>query len=247
LGAQFVQAPSDSRQNRENNVADENSTPSGKAEAAGKSAVEASGRATRSIAESGQQAVKTTAETASAIAPEAAQATARISETVAKTAQTATEAQASLLSDFTRIFTDNLRIPNVMMMPDLQGLLGAHRRNMEAFSAANKLALEGAQAVARRHMEIIQQTGAELADQVRELTTADAPQAKAARQTELMKQSYERAVSRLHELRDLIQQSNNEALNLLNHRFTEALDEVKGLFEQGERGRGAQGGPQPRV
>ncbi|MBX9596211.1 MAG: phasin family protein, partial [Roseomonas sp.] len=41
-------------------------------------------------------------------------------------------------------------------MPDMEGLAQAQRRNLEALSAANRIALEGAQAVARRHMEIMQ-------------------------------------------------------------------------------------------
>ena len=116
----------------------------------------------------------------------------------------------------------------------MQALLAAHRRNVEGLSAANRVALEGAQTVARRHLEIMQQTMAELTEQVRELASPDTPQAKAARQADLLKRSYERAVSNMRELSDLIQRSNGEALTLLNQRFTEALDEVRGLIETGK-------------
>ena len=43
-------------------------------------------------------------------------------------------------------------------MPDIEVVLATHRRNLEALSEANRVALEGAQAVARRHMEIMQAT-----------------------------------------------------------------------------------------
>ncbi len=114
-------------------------------------------------------------------------------------------------------------------MPDMDAILGAHRKNLETLTAANRVALEGAQAVARRNMEIMQQTMSELSDTVRAMATMDAPQAKAAKHAELLKLAYERAVSNLKEIGDLIQKSNSEALGLINSRFTEAMDEVKTL------------------
>jgi phasin family protein len=83
----------------------------------------------------------------------------------------------------------------------------------------------------------MQQTMAELADTMRTLATAEAPQAKAAKQAELLKLAYERAVTNTRELSDLIQRSNGEALSLLNHRFTEAMDEVKTLMSQANKAR----------
>ncbi|WP_338110420.1 phasin family protein [Rhodovastum atsumiense] len=135
----------------------------------------------------------------------------------------------SAAEDFTRIFSE-LKFPAV---PDLELLLNAHKRNLETLSAANRVALEGAQAVAKRHMEILQQTVSELSETVRSFTNAgEPPQAKAAKQTELLKRSYERAVANTRELSDLISRSNTEALELLNRRVSEALDEVKTLVEK---------------
>jgi phasin family protein len=47
-----------------------------------------------------------------------------------------------------------------------------------------------------------------------------------------VKQAYQHAVAHMKELSDLIQQSNAEALALLNTRFAEAMDEVKALAEK---------------
>lgn len=129
------------------------------------------------------------------------------------------------MADFTRLFAE-------MKLPDMQALIDAQRRNMETLSAANRVALEGAQAVARRHMEIMQQTMAELSEAMQALASADAPQARAAKQTEMLKRAYERAVANMKELSELIQRSNGEALQLLNSRFSEAMDEVRKLMEQ---------------
>ena len=140
----------------------------------------------------------------------------------------AMDAGMSKMADFSRMFSD-MKMPG---MPGMDTFLQAQRRNMEVLTAANRVALEGAQAVARRHMEIMQQTMQEVTETMRDMATADNPQAKAAKQTELLKSAYERAVAHMKELADLIQRSNGEALGMLNQRFAEAMDEVKQLAEK---------------
>lgn len=130
--------------------------------------------------------------------------------------------------DFTRFFAE-MKLP---ALPDMEALLAANRKNLETLSAANRIALEGAQAVARRHMEIVQASMNEMSEAMKSLASPDAPQAKAAKQAELLKQAYQRAVAHMKELSDLIQQSNAEALALINKRFEEAMDEVKALAEK---------------
>lgn len=133
--------------------------------------------------------------------------------------------------DFGKLFAD-MKLPAV---PDMEAFISASRRNMETLTAANKVAVEGAQTVARRHMEIVQQSMAEITEAVRAMSSVEAPQAKAAKQAELLKQGYERAVSNMKELGDLIQQSNADAMQLLNTRFAEAMDEVKALADKSAR------------
>ena len=134
------------------------------------------------------------------------------------------------MNEFTKLFSD-MKIPN--MGGGMEMFLSAQRRNMEVLSAANRVALEGAQTVARRHMEIMQQTVAEMTEAMRDLASPESPQARAAKQADMLKLAYERAVAHIRELADLIQRSNDEALSMLNKRFTEALDEVKQLAAKG--------------
>ena len=140
---------------------------------------------------------------------------------------------AKAMGDFTRMFAD-MKMP---MMPDMEALMSAHRRNLETLSAANRVALEGAQAIARRNMEIMQQTMAELTDGMRQLASGESPQARATHQADMLKAAYERAVANMREVAELIQKSNGEALSLLNGRFTESVEEVKQLMAKaGETG-----------
>jgi phasin family protein len=79
-------------------------------------------------------------------------------------------------------------------------------------------------------MEIMQQTMAELSENLRAMTSTASPADKASKQNEMLKLAYERAVANTKELADLIQHSNGEALALLNKRFVEAMDEAKTLL-----------------
>ncbi len=132
----------------------------------------------------------------------------------------------SAAEDLTKMFSE-MKMPG---MPDTSALMEAHKRNLEVMSAANRIALEGAQAVAKRHMEIMQSTMSELSETLKSMTNVGSPQDKATKQTEMLKLAYEKAVANTKELADMIQHANGEALSLLNKRFVEAMEEAKTLL-----------------
>jgi phasin family protein len=130
--------------------------------------------------------------------------------------------------DVSKVFSE-MKIPP---LPDMEAVLAAHKRNLEALTDANRVALEGAQAVARRHMEIMQSTMSGLTSSLQNISMTDTPATRAAKQTDLLKQAYENAVANTRELGDLIQKSNAEAMQKLNTRFSEAMSEMKALFKK---------------
>jgi phasin family protein len=141
-----------------------------------------------------------------------------------------TDHKLPFLPDFdVQKYMTDMKLPAV---PDIEGVLSTYKRNLEALSEANRVALEGAQAVARRHMEIMQTTMSGLSERLKDLSVSDTPTARAAKHAELLKQAYENAVSNTRELGDLIQKSNAEAMHKLNTRFSEAMSEMKTLFEK---------------
>jgi len=136
----------------------------------------------------------------------------------------------SAAADFASLFAE-LKLPS---LADVEPVMRAYQRNMEALAAANKVALEGAQAYAKRHMEIVQQSLAELTQTMQALASPGTPQAKTAAQVEHMKQSYERAISNMRELGELVQRANNEAIQLLTQRFAEAMDDIRQMMSKSE-------------
>jgi len=149
-------------------------------------------------------------------------------QTGAEAAKGVTGAGLSVAEQFSKRIAEM----QLLTMPDIDAMTTAHRRNMEALSAAYRAAIEGAQAVARRNGEIMRQAMAEMEEAVKAVASTQAPEEKAAKQVELLKAAYQHAVANMKELSELIQKANAEALGFLSRRFSEGMDEVKVLMER---------------
>jgi phasin family protein len=124
--------------------------------------------------------------------------------------------------DVTKVMAD-FRMPTV----DVDAVVASQRKTIEAFTQANQLAVEGAQAVARRQVEIARQTVEEFTSFVREITQPGSPEDKLAKQADAMKAALEKGFSNARELAELATKANTEAFNVLNKRVAEGLDEVR--------------------
>ncbi len=124
--------------------------------------------------------------------------------------------------DLTKAFT-SLNIPGL----DVQGLLEAQRKNIEALTEANRLAVEGMQAVARRESEILAQAMSEAQKAAASVQSANGPREVAAAQAELAKQAFEKAIVNMRELAEMVQKSSNDACSIINRRVSVSLDEIK--------------------
>jgi phasin family protein len=124
--------------------------------------------------------------------------------------------------DLTKVMAD-FRLPTV----DVEAVVAAQRKNIEALTQANQLAVEGVQAVARRQVEIARQAVEEYTSLLRELTTPVAPEDRLAKQVDVVKGAMEKGLANARELAELATKANTEAFNVINKRFTEGLDEVR--------------------
>ena len=129
--------------------------------------------------------------------------------------------------DVTQMLGD-LKIPGF----DMTALLAAQRKNLEVLTAANRVAIEGLQAIAKRQAEIMAQALTEVSSMAQQLAGAGTPQETGTRQAELVKQAFEKALANMHELAEMFSKTNTEAFELINKRFTESLEELKGLLTQ---------------
>ena len=126
-------------------------------------------------------------------------------------------------------YLGDFKVPGV----DVDTLVTSQRKNIEALTQANKLAYDGLQAVVKRQVEIIRQTVDEVAQVTKDIAEPGTPQDKAAKQAELAKDAFERTLSNMRELSEMVAKANNEAFELLNKRFTQNLEEIRDAFLKG--------------
>ena len=126
--------------------------------------------------------------------------------------------------DINKMMAD-IRIPGI----DLEAMLVAQRKNIEALTEANRVAVEGMQAVAKRQSEILAQAMAEMSTAAQQLASAEDAKEMTAKQTELTQDAFEKALANMRELAEMINKSNTEAFEVINKRFAESLEELKNL------------------
>jgi phasin family protein len=114
---------------------------------------------------------------------------------------------------------------------DTKAMLDAQRKNIEAIAAANRVAIEGAQAVARRQAEILRQAMQETSKVMQDLASSGAPEEKLVKQADVARQAFEAAVANMRELAEMSAKSNSEAIEVVNKRVSESLDEIKDMLE----------------
>jgi phasin family protein len=126
-------------------------------------------------------------------------------------------------------FTDMTKMMGDFKMPgfDMESMLAAQRKNIEALTAANQLAVEGMQAVLRRQAEILRQTMEESSSVVTQMMAAGTPEDKIAKQADLVKGAFEKALSNMKELSEMVAKSNTEAADVLSSRMKDSLEEIK--------------------
>jgi phasin family protein len=110
---------------------------------------------------------------------------------------------------------------------NVEALLSAQRKNVEALTQANQLAIEGVQALARRQVEIAREAFDEAPALLREFSQPGVPQERLAKNAELAKATFEKSLATAKELTELVTKANTEAFNVLTKRFTESFEELR--------------------
>ncbi|WP_119678055.1 phasin family protein [Indioceanicola profundi] len=124
--------------------------------------------------------------------------------------------------DMSRMMAD-FKVPGV----DMEGILATQRKNIEALTTANQLAVEGLQAVMRRQAEIMRQTMEEASSTMSDMMAAGTPEDKVNKQAELIKAQFEKAIANMKELAEMVAKANNEAAEVLSSRVSASIEEMK--------------------
>ncbi len=125
--------------------------------------------------------------------------------------------------DVTKVMGD-FRVPGI----DVEAAVASQRKNIEALTQANQLAVEGVQALMRRQVEITRQAMEDFSAMFRDFVQPNgSPEDRIVKQAEYSKLAIEKSLSNAKELTELVTKANTEAFNVINKRVTESLDEVR--------------------
>lgn len=128
-------------------------------------------------------------------------------------------------------FMGDMKVPGL----DMDGIMAAQKKNIDALNAANKLAFDSVQAVMTRQGELLRQSVEEASAAANAMTDQAPINEKAAKQAELAKQALERAVSNAREVAEMIARSNKEMADLMQGRMTEALAELQSALGKAKK------------
>ena len=115
---------------------------------------------------------------------------------------------------------------------DVEALMACQRRNIEAMSQANQLAVEGLQAVAKRQIEIARQAVEDVSALFRDLAQPTSTDERIAKNTEYAKRMLDKSVNHGREITELAAKAGTEAADVLRKRASEGLDELRDLAKQ---------------
>jgi phasin family protein len=128
------------------------------------------------------------------------------------------------LIDITKI-VEQFKLPGV----DVSALMEGRRKDIEALTEVNKIALASSQTMAQKQVEILQKTMQELTQAMSMNTTK--PLEGATKQGELVQHAMEKAFAHMMELAEMTRKAQTEALDVINKRAQESIRELTGLVQ----------------
>ena len=109
---------------------------------------------------------------------------------------------------------------------DFNQLFSAGRRNIEAASAVNQIAVESAQAISRRQAEIARENVENMLKVGKDLMSGNPAEVSVSKNAEAARSFFENALANLREMTEMVSKSSFEAYDILNRRAAESMEEV---------------------
>lgn len=135
---------------------------------------------------------------------------------------------AKVMEQFTKM-TDGAQMPKV----DVDAITDSQRKTFAVYTAAQRQAFDGVQAIVRRQTEIMRDGFSEAQSVFEAMTKAPTPHDAAVKQVEFAKDACERFVAQSRELAEIATKSQTEAAEMIAGRVNEQFDEIKKMAANG--------------
>jgi phasin family protein len=110
---------------------------------------------------------------------------------------------------------------------DVQAMAESQRRNLEALTQANQLAIEGMRALVQRQGEIAREAVEEASTALRDWTQPGAPEDRLAKSLDAAKLAFEKSVANVRELNELGTRASADVFGVIAKRVSEGFEEVR--------------------
>lgn len=129
---------------------------------------------------------------------------------------------SEMIKELAKAFS-GVELPGV----DLNAVLEAQRKNVEALTVANQRAFDAAQEMVGRQLEMLREAMTEATAALSVLSATKSPTQAAVKQGEILKQLMERALINLREMTEFITKANANAFDLIRKRVEVSLQDIK--------------------
>jgi phasin family protein len=110
---------------------------------------------------------------------------------------------------------------------NMDAMMKTGQANMAAISEANRIAIEGLQAVAKRQQEMTAAAISDFQETAKSMTATNGSDM-FSKPVELARDSFEKSVANMKELAELAGKSQTEAWSVIGRRFQDSISEVQG-------------------
>ena len=134
--------------------------------------------------------------------------------------------------DFSEIFGD-FKIPNFPEFKN-EAIAATQQRNFEAFATANRLAVEGFQAIAQRNADFFRTAYENGAQTTKSNAAPASPGEGLSRQAEISGEAFEAGVANAREITGMLRQTVDQSVRVMADRMTESFSEMAGFVAADE-------------
>ncbi len=134
--------------------------------------------------------------------------------------------ESNPFGDMTKLM-QQFNVPGLDMAP----IIESRRKDMEAIVEANKATYEAMQALARKQAEILTQNMQRIQDFAKGLATGGAGAIDPAKQAELVRRAYQKALTDMKDLAEMTRKSQVDVMAVITKRATQSMQEIQKLVQ----------------
>ena len=128
--------------------------------------------------------------------------------------------------DFSKVWAD-VKMPEF----NVNAMIAAQQKNIEAINLANKAAVEGWQAFAKKQAELWQSAVEDTGALAQDVTFAKKPAEKLAKQADFAKSAMKTGLANAREAQELAAKTANKTVDIVSKRLVEGMDEAVSYVE----------------